>query len=149
MSNPQIHGNRRTLSASAIRQAIAADLMQIKQEDGLTFADMGRVLGKSEDQAARYCDGTASMCAETYTFAREKWGGRFTGRLDAMIAEAREATCDRAKESQVLKAALALSVALADGEIEIEEIHENRQTIENARDALDALLTRIAPRIVA
>jgi hypothetical protein len=60
-----------------------------------------------------------------------------------------DATCDRTKESRVLKAALALSVALADGLIEDEEIRDNRATIENARDALDALLSRVAPRSVA
>lgn len=139
-------GLRRRLSASQIRAAIAADLMQIKHEDGLTFEDIGRVLGKSADMAARYCDGTASMCAETYAFAREAWNGRFTGRLDALIAGRPDATCDRAKESRVLRAALTLSVALEDGEITDTEILANRATLEHAKDAIDALLSRVGPK---
>lgn len=137
---------RRRLSASTIREAIAADLMQIKSEDGLTFDDIGRVLGKSPDQAARYCDGTASMCAETYTFGREAWNGRFTGRLDALLYGKPDATCDRSKESLLLKACLAMSLALEDGEIDTNEILANRATLENAKDAIDKLLSRIGPK---
>lgn len=138
---------RRRLSASIIRKAIADDLMQIKAEDGLTFDDIGRTLGKSADQAARYCDGTASMCAETYAFGREAWNGRFTGRLDALLAGRPDVTCDRAKESRVLKAALALSVALLDdGAIDLDEILANRASLEHAREAIDALLSRIGPK---
>jgi hypothetical protein len=51
-------------------------------------------------------------------------------------------TTDREKESRVLSAALALSVALADGKIEDGEIDANRATIENAITALRALLDR-------
>jgi hypothetical protein len=59
-----------------------------------------------------------------------------------------EATCstdsDRSQQSKVLKAALALSIALEDdGEISPEEVRQNRATIEQARDALDALLGKL------
>jgi hypothetical protein len=57
------------------------------------------------------------------------------------------ATCDtddRAKEGSVLKAALALSLALADDNaISPAEIRANRGTIEAARDALDELLAKL------
>jgi len=146
MTGPTVHGKRRALSASSIREAIASDLMQIKQEDRLTFADMGRVLGKSEDQAAKYCDGTAVMDAITYTFARDTWNGRFTGTVDTMIAGRKAMTCDHSKQSKLLAAALALSVALEDGEITDEEVRSNRKTLEHARDAIEALLSRVKPR---
>lgn len=140
--------SRRRLSASMIREAMAADLMQIRQEDGLTFDDIGRVLGRSADQAARYCDGTASMSAETYAFAREAWGTRFTGRLDALLGMAAEnRSSDRSKGSALLQAALALSVALEDdGEIDPPEVVANRKTLERARSAIDELLGRIGPQ---
>lgn len=53
--------SRPVFSASAVLDAIAAELTVIKHEDGLTYADIGRVLGKSEDQAAKYCAGFADM----------------------------------------------------------------------------------------
>jgi hypothetical protein len=137
---------RRRLSASMIREAIAADLMQIKAEDQLTFDDIGRVIGKSADQAARYCDGTASMCAETYTFAREAWNGRFTGRLDALLNGKPDATCDRKKASSINRALLAVSIMLEDGEIDKEEILARRKELEEGRDAFDKLLSRIGPK---
>lgn len=146
MSSPTIHGKAAIVPASKILEALAADLSQIKSEDRLTFADMGRVLGRSEDQAAKYCEGTAEMGVTTYYFAKQAWNGRFTGRADCLIGKGPDATCDRAKESRVLKAALALSVALADGKVEVAEIHENRATIEAAIESLQGLLSRIGPK---
>jgi hypothetical protein len=146
MINRASTASRRRLSASMIRKAIADDLMQIKHEDGLTFDDIGRVLGKSADQAARYCDGTASMCAETYAFAREAWNGRFTGRLDALLSGLPDATCDRHKHSSILRASLAISIMLEDESIDDEEIRDNRKTLEEARDAIERLLSRIGPK---
>lgn len=128
-----------------IRQSIADDLMQIKAEDGLTFEDIGRILGKSADQAARYCDGTASMCAETYIFAREAWNGRFTGRVDALLNK-RDDTCDRKKASSITRANLAVSVMLEDDEIQDDEIRQRRKELEAGRDAFSALLSRIGPK---
>lgn len=139
-------GSRRRLSASRIRQAVADDLMQIKVEDELTFDDIGRVLGKSADMAARYCDGTASMSYETAVFAREAWNGRFTGRIDAMLYGTPDTSCDHRKQSLLLKAALTLSEALEDGEIHDSEIVANRKTLENARESIDKLLSRIGPK---
>jgi hypothetical protein len=149
MTNRASTASRRRLSASAIRQAIADDLMQIKAEDGLTFDDLGRVLGKSADQAARYCDGTASMVAETYAFGREAWNGRFTGRLDALLSGAPDTTCDRRKHSSILRASLAISLMLEDETIDESEIRDNRKTLEEAADAIEKLLSRVAPRSVA
>jgi len=51
---------------------------------------------------------------------------------------------DRSRESSVLKAALALSVALSDDDvITPEEVRQNRPTIENAIDALQGLLAKL------
>lgn len=143
MSGPTIHGKRRALSASSILKAVADDLSQIKHEDGLTWSDMGRVLGKSEDQAAKYADGSAEMGIVAFTLARDQWNGRFTGRLDAMINCASDGTCDRVKQSALLKANLALSVALEDGEITVAEIHANRAILEDAKAKIEELLSRI------
>jgi len=146
MATRQSSAKRRVVSASSILDALAADLSQIKAEDRLTFADVGRVLGRSEDQAAKYCEGSAEMGVTAFAFAKQAWNGRFTGRLDALLAGEPDATCDRAKESKLLKAALALSLALEDGAVDDEEVRQNRKTLEAAGDAIAALLSRVGPR---
>jgi hypothetical protein len=49
-------------------------------------------------------------------------------------------------QSAILKAALALSVALEDGELTDAEIRANRSTLERAKDAIDAQLARLGPK---
>jgi len=75
-----------------------------------------------------------------------EWNGRFTGKLDRLCHDSRPTASepDRIRGSKVLKAALALSVALEDDdEITPDEVRGNRSTIEQARDALDELLRKI------
>lgn len=142
MPEPAIHGKRPVYSASAALEAIATALSSIKREDGLTFADLGAVLGKSEDQAAKYCDGSATMDAVTFGRGKREWNGRFTGLFDRLCVDSRPSfDGDRAKQSKVLAAALALAIALEDDNIiSPQEVRENRSTIEDARDALEDLL---------
>lgn len=150
MLKPPIHGNRRVLSASTILRSIGDDLSQIKHEDGVTWADMGRVLGKSEDQVAKYADGSAEMGVTTYYFGKQAWGGRFCGSADRLITDAaHDAIHDRARETSLLECALNLSIALADDDqIDVDEIRRNRAIIETARSALDGLLAKLTPKEV-
>ena len=133
-------------SASKVLDEVGNALSVIRKEDRLTFADMGAVLGKSEDQAAKYCDGSAEMGVIAYARAKREWNGRFTGGLARLCAESRPAhdNTDRARQSKVLRAALALSEALEDdGEISPEEVRDNRKSLEDARSAIDELLRKI------
>lgn len=58
-------------------------------------------------------------------------------------------TDDRVAQSSVLKAALALSIALEDDDqIDADEVRQNRATIEAAVDALNGLLGKLAPQAV-
>lgn len=134
-------------SASTILDALGEALSDIRRADKLTYADMAAVLGVSEDQAAKYCDRTATMNVVTYARGKREWNGRFTGALDRLCVESRpSAGNDRAKGSAVLKAALALSVALEDDEeVDKAEVRANRSTLENARDAINELLGKLAP----
>jgi hypothetical protein len=145
MSEPTIHGNRPVFSASAVLEAIGSDLAKIKADDRLTWADVGAALGVSEDQAAKYADGTATMNLVTFARGWREWNGRFAGGLARLVTQSRPSNdADRARESKVLKAALALSVALADDDtITPDEVRANRATIEAARDALDELLRKL------
>jgi len=139
-------------SASSVLDALAESLSAIRRDDKLTFADMAAVLGKSEDQAGKYASGQQEMGVIAFARAKREWNGRFTGALDRLCVDSRPAAIgtDRAKGSAVLKAALALSVALEDDDaIDSNEVRANRSTLENARDAIEALLSKLAPREVA
>jgi hypothetical protein len=137
-------------SASAVLEAVASDLTQIKAEDGLTDADIGAVLGKSEDQAAKYRTALADMGLVSFARGKREWNGRFTGGLDRLCSETRPTVCDRSGHSRLLEAALAFSIALEDGEITVEEVRANRATLESARDAIEAQLAKLGtPKVVA
>lgn len=142
-ANPE--RERSVFSASKVLETVGNDLALIKSQDRLTYADLAAVLGKSEDQAAKYCEGTAEMGLIAFARAWREWNGRFAGGLAALCHDSRpSADLDRARESKVLKAALALSIALSDDdEISPKEVRANRATIEAARDALDDLLRKV------
>jgi hypothetical protein len=143
----QSTGSRPVFSASSVLDAIASELSTIKHEDGLTDADIGRVLGKSEDQAAKYRAGLAEMGIVAFAAGKREWNGRFTGALDRLCEDSRPGKhCDRAAQSRVLKAALAMSEALEDDdEVCRDEVRKNRATLEAARDAIDAQLRKLRP----
>jgi hypothetical protein len=146
VSAPLIHGNRRAVPASDILTALGDALGRIRQEDRLTWVDVGRVLGKSDDQAAKYADGTAEMGAVALFYAKQAWGERFTGGVNSLLTEAIPAVDGQAAQSCILKAALALSVALEDGILTDEEIALNRSTLERAGDAIASQLARLGPK---
>jgi hypothetical protein len=145
MSVRQSSEKRPVFSASSVLDAVASELSLIKSQDRLTYADLARVLGRSDDQAAKYCEGTAEMGIVAFASAKREWNGRFTGALDRLCHDSRPSkVADRHHESKVLKAALALSIALTDDdEICAEDVRANRATIEAARDSLEALLSKL------
>ena len=147
MTAPTIHGNRPVFSAFAVLDAVATELSLIKSQDRLTFSDLGAVLGKSEDQAAKYCDASASMDVVTFARAKREWNGRFTGALDRLCHDSRPAAgSDRGRHCKLLKAALAVAEALEDDDdVDASEVRANRVAIEDARDALSDLLAKLAP----
>lgn len=147
MSAPQFHGKPPALSASNILDAAADALDAIRSEDKLKWADLGRTLGKSEDQAAKYADGSAEMGMVAYTFARAKWGSRFTGLLDRMVNRASPHLSCGQTQHCILEAALAIETAReTGGDITLDELRANRSTLEAARDAIDDQLARLGPK---
>src|SRR6185295_2825782 len=108
MSNPRIHGRNRPLTASDIRETVGDALAAIRLEDRRTWVDMGEVIGKSEDQVAKYADGTAEMGLVSYTKGRIAWGSRLTGSLDRLIERQRSLN-PMVAQSRVLKAALCIA----------------------------------------
>lgn len=153
MGAQHIHRSNRRFCVSDALDALGEDIANIRQEDGLTWEDVGRGLGKGKDRAIDYSKGLSDMPVSAFLLGCREWNGRFAGRVLAMIGKrladldsSAQHTTDRAKESSVLKAALALSVALEDDDLSDEEIRANRQTLENASAAIDALLARIGPK---
>jgi hypothetical protein len=85
MHAPYIHGRRRTFSASAAVDAQNAILTSIKTDDAATWADMGRVLGKSDDRAAAYANTASRLDLPTFLAGCREWGGRFADPLLALV----------------------------------------------------------------
>ena len=148
MSNLAIHGKRPVFSASSALEAIATALSEIKRDDRLTYADLGALIGKSEDQAAKYCDGSATMDAITFGRAKREWNGRFTGYFDRLCVESRPATStDRHDSNVILSAALTMCKALEDNNtIDRNEVLASRSELEAARDAIEAQLSKLMPQ---
>lgn len=144
MSNPAIHGNRAVYSAFSALAAIGKALGEIKAQDGLTWGDIGAVLGVSDDQAAKYGEGTASMNAVTFGRGKREWNGRFTGYFDRLCVDSRPGTIgDHSALTTLVEAAARLSKALEDGEITDVEVLGSRSQLENARDALNEQLAKL------
>jgi hypothetical protein len=142
----QSTAKRPVFSASAVLDAVASDLAQIKAEDRLTYADIGAVLGKSEDQAAKYCAGEADMGLVSYARGKREWNGRFTGSLERLCETSRPGKIhDQNALTALLDAATKLAKALEDGEIEPKEVRACRTQLEAARDAIDAQLGKLRP----
>jgi hypothetical protein len=137
---------RPVFSASAALEAAGRALNEIKAQDRLTWADIGAVLGVSEDQAAKYADGSATMNFITFGRGKREWNGRFTGYFDRLCEDSRPGKIDdRRGHTTLLEAALAFSVALEDGDISAAEVRANRHVLEAARDAIDAQLSKLRP----
>lgn len=148
MSNPAIHKHRPVFSASKAVDAIAQALTEIKVQDGLTDADLGAVLGKSGDQAAKYRTGLAVMDAVTFGRAKREWNGRFTGYFDRLCVESRQnAICDRGTVTDLLTAVTALNAALEDDDkVDAAEVMRMRPELEAAFDSIGHHLSKLQVR---
>jgi|GEM_PF-1240017 len=151
MQHRQSTGPRTVFSASNVLAALGEALAQIKHEDRLTYGDLGAVLGKSEDQAAKYCDGTATMDAITLARGRREWGSRFTGPYDRLcIGIIAETQADFACMTRMAKVMHAVAAALeSDGVLDAAFAVEHRSELENAGDAIAAILRKAGPKVVA
>lgn len=135
-----------TFSAFNALEAVGRAIHEIKSEDRLTWADIGAVFGVSDDQAAKYAEGTAAMNVVTYARAKREWNGRFTRYLDQLCENSRPGiTNDFTTLSAILEAAAVLSHALEDGEVSQREVRDHRKELESARDAIDAQLRKLRP----
>lgn len=134
---------RRTAYSASNAVAVLADALgEIKRDDHLTYADIGAVLGKSEDQAAKYADGSATMDVVTFGRGRREWGARFTGLFDMLCEHGRPARGAPHKAlTTIMEAVCALSRALEDGDFDSADVAGMLTELIEARDAINTLLT--------
>jgi transcriptional regulator with XRE-family HTH domain len=151
MSSPVIHGKALVFSETNARQVVAESLQNIKDAKGYTDVDLGRILGKSEDTAALYRKGHSGMDAFSLLAAWREWNGEFIGTIRRFVEASRpKSVDDRIASHSVLTAAVALSEAMTlSGDLDAAELLRNRPKLEQARDALDAVLGNMKPEAVA
>lgn len=137
MSAPNIHGSRRTFSASRAVDAQNSILTTIKTEDGATWADIGRVLGKSDDRAAAYANTASPIDLPTFLAGCREWEGRFADPLLALVggrwAQAGDVCTSDDPASLTLAQLLpAIIAAELDGSTTVDELRPQEALIRRA-----------------
>lgn len=155
MSAPNIHGKYRSVPASKLLAALADSLTDIKNEDGLTDADLGAELGKHEDTAAKYRTALADMPATVLLRGIARWDGRFINRAAALVGgkfvplDAGDVN-DRQGVTALMRAVLSLQEALEDDDVVDDvELAQRRALVEDAGRVIDRYRERLRPRAVA
>jgi hypothetical protein len=131
------------------REILAKTLLRLCSEHGpkrvggsIGGADEKTVRNARDEKSTLRIDYAANLLAIDGT-ALDGFLER-VGRRSVPISAVCDTDSDRARESSVLKAALALSVALSDDdEISPTEVRDNRQILEEARCSLDQLLAKL------
>lgn len=150
MSRPLIHGRYRTVPASKLLQKLGESLEMIRQEDDLSYQELGGELHKSDDQASKYCKATADMPVSTFLKGVERWDGRFANATLAMLGMKLvpldgAALPDRKAMTIVMRAQAAMSENLEDDDsISDEELVEDRAWVEAAGAVFDGWRLRLA-----
>ncbi len=145
---PHIHGGRGSFSASKALDAVGESLAAIREADGLTWKDVGRTLGKSEDRAASYAAGGADMGLVSFLLGCREWNGRFANEALAMIGMKlvpidAERQSDRRFGVILSRLKLAVDEALEDdAEIDDVELEAMRGLLDEAGRAIDARRAR-------
>jgi transcriptional regulator with XRE-family HTH domain len=156
MTDPQFHGRWRSFSVSKALDTLGDTLSTIRREDNLTWKEVGRIIGKSEDRASNYASGLGEMPVSAFLLACREWNGRFANATLSMIGmslvpDQDDATTDTAKLAHVLKLTHLMSAAIADdatpGVIDDRELDGISDVdLDEAEAAITALRARKARR---
>jgi len=149
MPDQQVRRKRRSFSASRAVEIAGRVLLKIKSDDNLTYFELGRIIGKSADQAERIAKGNSTMDMPTFLAACDYWGERFADRVLA-LTNLRTAPCG-AKCSTDHDGGLALARLLppileaeADGEATATELRPHENLIRKAHQKTGHWLEIIA-----
>lgn len=155
MSRPHIHGRYRTVPASKMLNALGESLEAIKREDGATDADLGAVLGKSDDAAARYRTALAEMPVVSFLRGCREWDGRFANGVLSLVGmkltplDANDG-CDRQAVTALCSLLAKKSAALEnDGVIDDQELEDMWPELEAAARHIDRLRQRRSVRLIS
>lgn len=154
-SAPHIHGKRRTFSASHAVEVQAATLLKIKEEDELTYEDLGRYLGgKSDDRARAYApkpeseQPVSAIDMLTFLAACETFKGRFADPMLALVGGRwadTEAVCTGDPAALTLATLLPAVIQIeADGVTERDELLPHEALIRKVNQMTGAWLQMIA-----
>lgn len=155
MTVPHIHGRYRTVPASLLLETLGASLSDIKEQDRATDADLGAVLGKSDDRAAVYRAGGADMGVVSFLRGCREWDGRFANAALALIGMRMvpldpSAGCDRSSVTALCALLAKKSAALEnDGVIDDAELDDMWPELEAAAKHIDRLRERRRLRVIA
>ncbi|MEH3121113.1 MAG: hypothetical protein PGN16_03890 [Sphingomonas phyllosphaerae] len=153
MSDPHIHNRYRTIPASKMLTTLGESLERIKAQDGATDGDLGAVLGKSDDTAARYRTGLAEMPVVAFLRGCREWDGRFANDVLALVGMRLapidgSAACDGRSAIKVLGALIGKKAeALEDGVITDDEVDDMWPEIEAVSAHIDRLRSERAQRM--
>lgn len=75
---PQFHGRMPFVAASKLLEATGEALRTIKEQENLTWKELGTAIGMGDDQTAKYGSGNAEMGFTTWLRATQLWNGRFS-----------------------------------------------------------------------
>lgn len=155
MSDPHIHNRYRTIPASKMLNTLGESLERIKSQDGATDADLGAVLGKSDDTAARYRTGLAEMPVVAFLRGCREWDGRFANDVLGLVGMRitpvdASSACDRQSVTALCALLAKWSAALEnDGQIDDQELEEMWPELEAASKHVDRLRQRRAVRLIS
>lgn len=155
MTAPHIHGRYRTVPASLMLETLGKSLSTIKEQDKATDADLGAVLGKSDDRAAAYRNGDADMGFVSFLRGCREWDGRFANAALALAGmrlvplDAGEG-CDRSSVTALCALLAKKSAALEnDGVIDDAELEDMWLELEAAAKHIDRLRERRRLRVIS
>ena len=151
---PHIHGRYRSFSVSKALETLGNSLKTIKEEDALSWKEVGRILGKSDDRASDYANALSEMPVGAFLLGCREWNGRLANEVFGMIGmklvpmDGADVS-DTEKLCRVLKLAHLLSAAIADakspGVVADDELEAfSTADLEGAEAAIAALRARKA-----
>jgi hypothetical protein len=130
----------------------AEALTDIKRADGLTWADLGIAIGRSDDQAAKYADASATMDFVTFIRCCTIWRGRFANSVFGLVDMHLSDNAMPTKGSDIRRGIIslmelmtALEMALLnDGQLHDSDVVAADRLIEEAGRLVDMLRHRVA-----
>lgn len=143
------HRHHRPFSGSKALDTLGESLSAIRKADGLTWNDIGLILGKNRETAAGYGGGEGDMGVVSFLLGCREWNGRFANQVFALIGmklvqlDAKHLP-DSASVLAIMRAVVALQEELAiDGDLSDDDLRRHQDLIEQAGQVFDGYRERL------